>query len=51
MNTDVKTTSIGFKPSELGKQGETMSKTAIKDMVELPDISIHFIAIGPGTNK
>lgn len=28
-----------------------MSKTAIKDMVELPDISIHFIAIGPGTNK
>lgn len=46
-----KTTPMGFKPSELGKLGEAMSETAIKDKVELPDIFTHFIAIGPGTNK
>ena len=46
-----KTTSIGFKPTELGKLGEAMLKTAIKDEVELPDAFTHFIAIGPGTNK
>lgn len=46
-----KTTSTGFKPSELGKLGEAMSKTAIKDKVELPDIFTHFIAIGPEINK
>lgn len=45
------TTPMGFKPSELGKLGEAMSETAIKDKVELPDIFTHFIAIGPGTNK
>ena len=46
-----KTTPMGFKPSELGKLGEAMSETAIKDKVELPDIFTHFIAIGPETNK
>lgn len=46
-----KITPMGFKLSELGKLGEDMSETAIKDKVELPDIFTHFIAIGPGTNK
>lgn len=45
------TTPMGFKPSELGKLGEAMSETAIKNKVELPDIFTHFIAIGPETNK
>ena len=46
-----KTTAIGFKPDELGKLGEAMSKNAINNKVELPDVFTHFIAIGPGINK